>query len=443
VFLVARPDAAELLRPGRVLELARHYGALLPVPVRLDDGERVHAVNDTPPPWALAAPSLEAQRAAAARLGLDSFGFEPLDVVPLAAAGLRGTAFVLPEAPSPAARQGHRVYLRRMLLGEAVDGLLPEWGFFARCVIDADDLNPTAARDGLRQDARLAQAREALGRCLRDHLVGLARTDPERLAAIVAVHHLAITTLARHDDDCLALFAEWLPLETSLGRMTLGEHRRRFELLRYVRRVDDFRQLAPLAGAQGRCLVNAGYLNLAELLERLPAVRPDLATAELAATEVLDTFDDLTLEQRAEVRALVDLAALVLEPFGCAVEVRAFAPEQVPAIYVQSEAGRTRRQLGRSRAAQSPAGDWAGVLDVLAGTLPASPAARLCLNQRNRAVRALAARAGPGDATAAAAVRLLYVQALLLGHHPLDEAELALLDEAVYGLVTWAGPPAQ
>ena len=60
-------------------------------------------------------------------------------------AGVRGVAYVLPTAVSPAQRASHRVHLKGMLLTERAEQLLPDWAFFVRCVIDPDSLRPTAA----------------------------------------------------------------------------------------------------------------------------------------------------------------------------------------------------------------------------------------------------------------------------------------------------------
>ena len=81
----------------------------------------------------------------------DHFAFEPFDVIELnmPEAGLTGVAYVLPVPTSPVTRAGHRVYLKRMLLTESAEGLLPDWAFFARCVIDATELRPTASREAL------------------------------------------------------------------------------------------------------------------------------------------------------------------------------------------------------------------------------------------------------------------------------------------------------
>lgn len=428
VHLRARPGSEHRLTRGHVLRLAHRYGGLLPLPIRLGST----LVNDEPPPWDLPALTLDQQRENALSYARRVLDIDPLDAIPLHADGVRGLAFVLPYEPSPAARQDHRVYLRRMLLSESADRLLPDWAFFVRCVIDADDLRPNAARDGFVEDDRLDAVREQLGRCIRDHLADLAQMWPNRLAGIVAMHHAGITALSVHDEQCLLLFADWLPVDTSLGRMTLGEHARRHGELRFVRRYDDFRQVAPIAAAQGRCVVNGGMVNLPQLLERLAVLRPERKIAELDPTEIVDSFADLTTEERSEVADLIRLAETTLLAHDVGVQVRAFAPTQMHATLVTTEDSRFRRQLDRTRSVVD--GPWSGVLAALPAA--AGGNSQLCLNFANAAVRELARQARQGSIMRVRrAVELLYVQALLLGHHPLHDRELSLLDDVVLGFV--------
>jgi len=40
-------------------------------------------------------------------------------------------------------------------------GLLPDWAFFVKCVVNANDLRPTASRESFYEDEKLAATREA------------------------------------------------------------------------------------------------------------------------------------------------------------------------------------------------------------------------------------------------------------------------------------------
>src|SRR5690606_16875870 len=138
-------------------------------------------------------------------------------------------------------------------------GLLPEWAFFARCVVDADELRPTASREALYEDDLLDATREALGDQLRDWLMDLATTNPARMREFLGIHQLGVKALALYDLGMLRLVYRWLPFETSAGPMTMTEFRRLHDTIRYTRTVDEFRQLSAVAAAQGVGLVNGGY----------------------------------------------------------------------------------------------------------------------------------------------------------------------------------------
>ncbi len=169
VTLAPRRGSEQWLTGATVVELAGLYGSLLPCEVGVAMPDGWVPVTEGALPWA----ETSERRATLIAYAQKVFGFTPIDVIDLdvAEAGLAGVAFVLPQPANPAARTGHRVYLKRMLLAEGAEGLLPEWAFFARCVVDASELKPTASREALYDDALLESTREALGEQLRDWLV--------------------------------------------------------------------------------------------------------------------------------------------------------------------------------------------------------------------------------------------------------------------------------
>src|SRR2546423_14322996 len=160
-----------------------------------------------------------------------------------------------------------------MLLAEGAEGVLPEWAFFPRCVIDAGALRPTASRESLYEDELLDATRDELGSQLRGWLVKLAGRDPRRLAQFLEIHHLGVKALALHDDEMLRIVDAWWPMETNAGRMTLADFRAQHGLVRYTVQVDEFRQISAVAAAQGIALVNGGYTFDEQIIERLVAPR--------------------------------------------------------------------------------------------------------------------------------------------------------------------------
>jgi molecular chaperone HtpG len=421
-----------------VAELAAHFGGLLPLPI----GVAGRRVNSGELPWRRQYPAAQERSLALAAYARQVFGFTPLETIDVAVpeAGLNGVAFVLPGAANLAARAGHRVYLRRMLLAEGADKLLPEWAFFVRCVVDTSELRPTASREGLYQDDLLADTRQALGTQVKDWLVRLAATDPGRLERFLAVHHLGVKAVALHDLEMLRIVDHWWPMETSAGPMTLEAFRRQFPVVRYTRTADEFRELAGVAQAQGLGLVNGGYTYDVEIMKRLPHLEPAIRVQALDPTDLATRFEAPDPATELRLRPMLAAAGAALAPLGCDVAARSFDPPWLPALYLVSRAALEADEMREARAAAT--GVWSDVLDAVGGPAAADgprPRPQLVLNLRSPVVLRIAELAEPG--LAALAVQALYGQALLQGHHPLRADDSALLNRSFLGLLDWAMRP--
>jgi molecular chaperone HtpG len=433
VYLTCKKGCEEYFDPDRVRELAHHFGSLLPYPVRVAAGRDVRLINEEAPPWRRSFANRAQQTAALLEYGRATFETDFFDAIPLKAAsgGVDGVALVLPFSPSLATKRTHRVYLKNMLLSESAENLLPEWAFFVKCVVNANDLRPTASREAFYEDETLAATRESLGQCLRDYLVGLARRDPDRLQRLIALHHLSIKALAVQDDDFYRLFIDWLPFETSLGEMTLGEYRKQHEVLRYVPDLNQFRQIARVAAAQGLCVINGAYVYNAELLGKFTEVFPDAQAEVVDPASLTQSFAELTLEEQEEVFNLVKVADLVLQPFKCAADVKKFRPTELPTLYSTSADANFLRSVEQSKEVSDA--HWSSVLDNLAGRAGSGAYSQLCFNYHNPLVRRIAPL--KNRALLQRSVQMLYIQALLLGHHPLSAKEMKLLNDGLIGLI--------
>lgn len=434
VMLTAREAATDYFDFGRLVELARHYGGMLPYPVRVSAGKRTELVNGRGVPWRQEFASERERTRALLAFGREAFGVDFLDAIPLRAkAGdLDGVAFVLAHEASLTARRAHRVYLKNMLLSESAENLLPDWAFFVKAVVNANDLRPTASRETFYDDEKLAAARQALGGCLRAYLVTLAEHRPERLEKFIDLHFRALKALAAEDDEFYRLFIDYLPFETTHGRMTFGEYRREHATLLFAPSVDQFRQVARVAAAQGRCVINAGYTYDQELIAKAPDLFDGLTVEEVEATEIAESFDDPTAEEQESAGLLLTVAEAALKPFQCRPELKKFRPAELPALYSTSKDGRFLRSLEQSREVADPL--WGGVLDQLGrGDRRATAHSQLCLNFDNPLVRRLAGL--PNRALVRRSVEMLYVQALLFAHQPLNAKEMTLLNEGLLALI--------
>lgn len=438
VRLAPRPGTASWIDAETVTRLARTFGVALPVPVVVaqPDGTE-EAVTDDDLPWIGAATGAgRGRRSGQAAWCERELGFTPMAVVPIHApsADAEGVAFVLPHEAHPGTGAGHRTYLRRMLLGDDVTGLLPDWAFFVRCVIDVGELAPTASRESLVDDDALALARSEFGAGLREWLLRLGTTHPDELDAILGVHGRAAKGLAAHDDEVWAALGPWLRFVTSAGALTAPEIVRRAGTVRYASTVDRFRQLAPIAAAQGLVVVNAGYTYDEELLARVEVAVPGAVSRALEDVDVVATLDDVTADRTAWAATFAALAREVLADAGCDVELRQFDPDVVPAMLLHDEEAQQRRR--QRRTAEQVDDEWAGLLAELDDGGSDRPL--LVFNDRHALVARLVDAAMTEPRVVGPAVQALYVQALLLGHHPLRGADLALMSRALLELVDGA-----
>lgn len=434
VYLTCKADCQELFERDRLVELAQHYGGLLPYPIRVTSGNASPIINAEPPPWRRTFASARERSKALLAYGWEAFGERFFDAVPIHSyvGGIDGVAFILSVAPSATARPTHRVYLKNMFLTDGADNLLPPWAVFARMVVNVTDLKPTASREAFREDRLLSAARDSLGQCLRDYLVKLFEEEPEKLTKLIRLHFLTIKALAVADDDFYRIIFDWLPVETSAGDMTLGEYRSRHDVLRYVPTLDQFRQIARVAAAQQICVINAAYTYDRELLEKYPSVFDEGRIEQMEARDVTAEFAELDVEEEGQVEDLVRVADKVLRPFRCHAEVKKFAPTDLPALYTTSAEGQFFRSIEQSKDVANPL--WSSVLDnITPAASPGGGFAQLCFNFDNALIRRLRNVTAPD--VLGRTIEMLYVQALLLGHHPLSSREMALLNGGLLALI--------
>lgn len=434
VYLTAKADSAEFFTPARIRELCEHFGSLLPYPIKIVNGTRKNIINESGVPWERAFLNQKDKIAFLKKYGEETFNISALDCIELRSqvGKIEGVAYVLPYAPSLTGKRTHKVYLKHMLLSEHAEGLLPDWAFFVKCVLNANDLRPTASRESFYEDEALEEAREELGNCLRQYLVDLAENDLPRLEKLISLHYLAIKAIAIQDDELYKLFINLLPFQTSLGFMTLSEYKQRSGVIQYVRDVDQFRQVSRIAAAQGICLINAGYAYDSKLLERLPAIFPDLEVELIEPSMLVQQLEDLDFDERERAFDLIRTADLVLQPFKCAAEVKKFKPSDLPALYSANDDALFKRTIEQTKDQANSM--WSGILDGVAEDIGRGYS-QLCFNLDNPLIKKMC---GIKDRKLLQqTIEMLYVQSLLLGHHPLHAKEQELLNNGMIGLIEY------
>ncbi|QYK47195.1 MAG: HSP90 family protein [Phycisphaeraceae bacterium] len=431
IYVKANEQGEYYFDHERIDELAKRYCEMLPIRVQVVLGGDERDVNREWTPWdECTGETVSIDHDRAVDLCQDALGFRPIGIIPIrtTAGGVSGHAFIKPESGHPSDSSGHRVYLRRMFLSEQAHGLVPRWAFFVKCIFNAESLNPTASRESLYHDEQLSQASEEIGAQLRAALVRMAREDPEQLEAVLAVHDTALRALAREDDEFFDLIADFLSFETTFGTMQFGRFRQENEIVRVSPTSDQFQRIRDVAAGEGICVFNGGYTHHEELLKKAASTFGQLAlqsfdSIDLIASlaEPVDTHTFRTLAERAS-HAIAD--------FGCDAIVREFAPPEIPALYGLASDEAFKRSIERAKNLSSPF--WVQALQAVEETV-ASTRPVLCLNARHPVIRRLAATAS--DEILREVVRLLYVQSLISGSHPLSTVESGALADGLLALI--------
>jgi molecular chaperone HtpG len=211
-----------------------------------------------------------------------------------------------------------------------------------------------------------------------------------------------------------------LPFETSCGTVRFGEYRAEHTLIRMTPSVDQFRACSAIAAAQGITVFNGGYTHHAELLERAVALDPTLSLQIIDPRTLMESLGETDPDTASAFDHLLAVADDALAPFACRPVLRAFEPDDVPAVFAEGPEQSLARSIGAAR--DQSEGFWKDILGHLDDAIvDADRGSFLCLNERCPVVASLRDIADAG--LLRSAVRLLYVQAMLLGRQPLTAEE--------------------
>src|SRR5437899_1800416 len=181
-------------------------------------------------------------------------------------------------------------------VGTAVDlrpnaELTPDWAYFVRCVVNVNELRPTAGREAFYEDAKLEKFREEIGQIVRAWLEETGRRDPDLMAQFIRIHYMALKALATQDPEFYELFVRWLPFEGTRGMIPLGDYLDCGRDLHFVSDHDAYRQLAGVARALGIELIDGGFSYDAELLS---------LARDLIGREIRPLDDNFLMQRLAE-----------------------------------------------------------------------------------------------------------------------------------------------
>ena len=434
VYLRAKPECVEHFDAKSLDSSMRQYGEWLPYSIWFRHDQEVEAIHRAKPHWLFQPTMAEMKlnRVDVLRWAEEYFRDSFIDYIPLhsKSGAVSGVAFIM-ASPVPASiRQTHRVYLKKMLVSDRTEKILPDWAFFVKCVLNTNELQPTASREQFHEHALLDAARSELGDALKQYILNVAEKSPDQWEKIVSVHHLAMKALAVQDDEFFKVMIDQLPFYTTMGQKWMGEIRSVQDPILYAATDADYRQMSTVAQAQGLLLINAGYVYDRELLERLDWVYPSLTVEQIDPTDLSKRLKEVDPNAQDRAAAFIHQANEVLDEFQVRAKVKRFSPTEVPALYT------TDRENGFLRQSQSGLEAtnvlFAAIIEELTSPFKMERESQLCFNYENPLIQRLIDCSN--ETIREHAIKMLYVQSLLLGHHPLRSIERKLMMD---GFMTW------
>lgn len=439
VVLFAKPGQEDYFTKETIKRLVIYYGMLLPFPIIIKQGGEEEQINPVYLPWE----GRETNKNELMLFGNMMFA-EPgtdisegtmqrfFDCVPFHSeeGNVSGVAYIVNYAVQPTAKNGHRIYLKNMLLTEKGENLIPDWAVFTKCIVNAMDLRPTASREGFYIDDVLSKARNSIEDSLIEYIRDMAETEPEIFDRFFSIHRLSLMSLALVSPKLFTIIADHCEFETTRGMCTGYTLRTGNEPLIYAPTESKYKQLSQLFFAQDKMLINVSYVYSYDILRQLGEVY-DIEVMAVEDWNIEDLMKDLPPGAQDETFDFIRVAGRVLKQYDCRAEIKNFPPANQPVFYLIDEKALFKRQIVAARA--NAGSMFYNMLDAFAEDIGDDTAAILYFNYENPLVKRLAAQENEADIKLL--VEILYIQALQIGGFPLHNNELGILNRNILALM--------
>ncbi|EAC2740312.1 TPA_asm: HSP90 family protein [Listeria monocytogenes] len=334
-----------------------------------------------------------------------------------------GIAYMIPHAVQMNAIRKNTVFLNKMFVTSEANNILPDWSFFAKCVIWTDELQPVASREAFYKNERLTSVASELGVALKK---GIETLPEEALMKLLATHYLGFKALASEDAPFLKLIYPYLPVRTLNGEEKLGDIIAKNDVIYYTYSVDDFRQIKDIARSSGMTLINGGYSYDSPILAQLSYFVEGTEFILIEPEEMTDKLRPMTADEKQAYQPILTEMNSMMAEFDTDVLIKHFEPKDLPIIFIHSTATQELREL--ERAVEETSSVFSDILESIQKEQEPAPLAHLYLNLDNELIK----RLFTSEKTVkelSVIVNVLYIQALLLGHYPLKRKEMVLMNQ--------------
>lgn len=426
VILSPKKEWLPLFEEEELKKNILQFGNALPITINFITDEGTEVLVDKDPVWL----NKESSKEELMEYGRKTFNINFLDAFYLHSekGEIDGVAYIMPYKVQFSGAKQHKIYLKRMYLCEQANNLLPEWTSFVKCIINTNDLRPTASRESLMDDDVMKEAKKELSNCFKDYLKVLMLSDIKKLSEIINIHHIFIKALAVEDRELLKMFIDYIPFETNKGHMTFLSIKTYNDIVYYTPSLDDFRQIRRIAGSQGKTVINAAYSFEVDLIQKIKIAFPDIRLEKITPQDILDTLSDVVVSDDERYQQFETRANELLKGQYCKAQLKQFDPIDTPAIYVANDEAISNKNIQNLSNSGNP---FAATLHNFIKKEDNMPT--LCFNKDNEIVQNLIAI--EDETLFNSVVHIMYVQALMLGGYPVNKKEMTVFNDALYQLL--------
>lgn len=426
VILSPKKEWLPLFEKEELKKNVLQFGNALPITINFITDEGTEVLVDKDPVWL----NKESSKEELMEYGRKTFNINFLDAFYLHSekGEIDGVAYIMPYKVQFSGAKQHKIYLKRMYLCEQASNLLPEWTSFVKCIINTNNLRPTASRESLMDDDVMKEAKKELSNCFKDYLKVLMLSDIKKLSEIINIHHIFIKALAVEDRELLKMFIDYIPFETNKGHMTFLSIKTYNDTVYYTPSLDDFRQIRRIAGSQGKTVINAAYSFEVDLIQKIKIAFPDIRLEKITPQDILDTLSDVVVSDDERYQQFETRANELLKGQYCKAQLKQFDPIDTPAIYVANDEAISNKNIQNLSNSGNP---FAATLHNFIKKEDNMPT--LCFNKDNEIVQNLIAI--EDETLFNSVVHIMYVQALMLGGYPVNKKEMTVFNDALYQLL--------
>ncbi len=419
---------AEIFTEQEIIRDLSEYGFLVLAPIYFNGENEKRVVNNNFIPWRQSFSMADEIMT----FGEEIFDEEFFDVISLASDGIKGYAYISTKQTSANTANRHKIFLKNMFVTEDGRDIIPKWAFFIKCIINVDDLTPTASREGFTRDHKLMKVKNQIEKCIFDYFISLSQYDVRKLKFVTRVHNVAIKSLVVENDQIFKLFFPFLTFPTNHGVMTGFQivNASKKVPVNYCVEIDDFRRICPLLEGTGSLLVNAGYIYDANILQKLPKFYKNVKVGLFDENSYEHLLASPPQEMAAQMKSFLAYAEDVMKPYHCGVSLKSFAPGGLQALYIQGEDVFLTETMDKSNLS----GFFEG-FDFEEGQ-EEEDGNKLYLNSNNSFIQSLGQV--KNEELAKTIIQVIYIQALLAGHYTLEGREMELMNQSLQRLMEYA-----